>query len=224
MRNFKFITVKLSLSIVLILALVACGKQKPIVFSEKITEEGLSNLFEKVKSDKSISREDIDNFSNGLSRIGLKRDSLFNKTVEQIIESQKEYNIEVSLSGLESSVKRSQVAVSHKFEYLKMAAIDTLGKDATVIYFKITNTSKKALTNILGSINVYYENQIIKQFPVNIVQTINVDEFAEIRTSPYEHDESNPYDRAVRRGEKARVVWQPYSIQFADGTQISLLK
>ena len=220
LKNIIFLIVTCSL-------LFACGRQKPVIFKEKITEENLPSLYEKFKNDKSVSREDIDNFANGLSRTGLNRDSLFGKTVEEIIESQKDYNYGVSLAGLKTVLNVPEVAVSHTFQFLKLVEIDTVVEsknlEANVLYFKITNTSKKAISNLNGVINVYFQSQLIKQFPVSVNQTINLGEYAELRSLPYQHDENSPNDRAVRAGKSLSIVWQPYTVQFADGTKISLI-
>jgi hypothetical protein len=214
----------------LMLLINSCQQQSnPKLFSEKITKNNLMDIVKKIREDKSINKDDLEYFSNGITRIAsAKRDSLIGKTVGEVIMLQKELIREQSAATLATQSTRVELVMNHEFKFIGLAPRDTAGVSYDLIVYEIKNISDKEMTNLQGAIQFYDKaGQIVKNYPLvtkNLMQGINIKPGETKRfIYPFNHDAKNERDERIRNEFKdLRPIWIATMIEFADATKISV--
>jgi hypothetical protein len=201
------------------------------LFSEKITKTNLMDIVKQIRDDKTINKDDLDYFSNGITRIAsAKKDSLIGKTVGEVIALQKELIREQSAATLANQSARVELVMNHEFKFIGMAPRDTAGESYDLIVYELKNVSDKEITNLQGAIQFYDQSgQIVKNYPLitkNIMQGKGLKPGESRRfIYPFNHDAKNERDQKMRNEFKdLRPVWIATMIEFVDGTNISVQK
>ncbi len=206
--------------------LVGCEQKKPesAVYKEKITEDNIMEIADKIAEDKSIDKNEIEYFLNGMERL-VNLDSLIGKTVKEVIEEQKELVREVSIKSLKISAARQEMNMDMGIEFKQKlkAENDTINVDG--VFFIIKNKSDKTINTVKGKIRfVNPQNQIVKIVDLGY-ENLNIEPGKEIEKKDYwNHDPENKFDQAFRNTERLQASWLPERIEFADGKVVSIIE
>lgn len=206
------------------LTMTSCSKvdNSPIK-SEIFNTTNIPDLIDRMKNDITLKNEDIEMFSASLARNSMTLDSLNNKTIGQIIDSQREFLRESSVSGLVTTA----VQVSHGFKYLGWNAKDEGDKKFNVFGFAIQNKSKQDIKRVVGLLKFVDEtNQMIRGFRINVTQEIKANTVSQFN-STFPYDAGNQNDIKLREMLDKKVPnlyagWQPILIEYSNGKKLSL--
>ncbi len=208
------------------IVLSACTKQEysnTNVMSEKITLHNLPEIAAKVKAESALTKEEVELFTNGLVRLGTFKDSVVGKTVLDIIKSQKEYVMQQSKAFCETTAKRVDLAINHKFLYVGFQPLEKDGQQLNVIIFEVTNLSDKEIRFVKGELDFYTpENTLLKAFNIASDRPIKSGETQRF-AMPFIHDKTNQRDEVFRNSKNLRAIWSPMSIEFTDGSKKEVL-
>lgn len=204
--------------------ITACSQQSQSkVLNEVLTKENISTIVEKIQNDKAVSKEQIDLLTNGIARLIDTPDSLYNKSLAQIIEEQKVFFRNSSVNALSQSVARLELKNSLKVEFAEKLKFDNDTLQADGIRFNMTNISNKEINYIKGEIRIVNTmNQLIKVRPI-VYERISFKAGDKVTQQElWPHDKSNQYDVALRNIKELIAFWVPETIGFSDGTKITL--
>lgn len=201
-------------------------KKDSPVFNEVISADNLEALNKKIEEDQNIDRIEIELYSNGLTRFSLmpKKDTLFGKTVGEIINDQKNFLRLASMQGLNATTPRISLNLSHNLKLLQFQPMnDTVNnRSVNVLAFEVTNTSDKNIKNVQGYMNFYsLQNQLLIRFPLNIKKELAKGVTEKLQSPPYVHDPDNANHKFIRENPSlVRTMWQPLLVEFEDGSKI----
>ena len=206
----------------------SCGsKDSSPILNEVITVDNMVSLADKAKIDNKLTQEEIDLFANGLATLSMsKKDTLFGKTVADVIAYQKKSQRESSIASLQTAATRAEMLLDHKFELLQFSKLDSGDSKTNVITFRITNLTDKPIKNIQGYLNIFSQtNELIKKFPINVIKKLDPRKSYDLRTPPYKHDDNNPSDTLIRtKGTVLRPMWQPVIVEYDGGKKLGPIK
>ncbi len=191
--------------------------------SEIFNTTNIPDIIDKMKIDKALKNEDIEMFSASLARNSMTLDSLNGKTIGQIIDAQRDFLRESSVSGLVTTA----VQVSHGFKYLGWQSKDEGDKKFNVFGFAIQNKSKQDIKHVVGLLKFVDEtNQMIRGFRINVTQEIKANTLSQFN-STFPFDEKNQNDIKLRDMLDKKVPnlyagWQPTLIEYSNGKKLSL--
>lgn len=223
MKVLKITLLILSVFSILIFTQSCGSKSSSPILNEVISVDNIVTIAEKAKNDQNLTQEEIDLFANGLAALSMsKNDSLFGKTVADVIEYQKKAQKESSISGLLTAATRAEMNLSHKFQLLQFSRLDSGDNKTNVITFRISNLTDKPIKNIQGYLNIFSENnQLIKKFPINIMKKLDPHSSSELQTPPYKHVDANPNDTLIRtKGTILKPMWQPIIVEYDGGKKL----
>jgi hypothetical protein len=205
------------------LLFISCSNRESKLKEEVVTSSNISDIANQIKNDKNMSNDDIDLFTQGISRLGAIKDSLNNKTVGQVIENQKEYERNLKTVALMSTASRLEMVYSLGITFTKklMYSQDTVNADGVELMIK--NNSGKAIQGVKGQIRIFNtQNQLIK------VRYVEWNDFnlepgkSVMKREFWNHDPNNQYDNYVRENRDLTAIWVPESITFSDGKKLSI--
>ncbi len=202
----------------------ACSQQSQSkVLNEVLTKENISTIVEKIQNDKAVSKEQIDLLTNGIARLIDTPDSLYNKSLAQIIEEQKVFFRNSSVNALSQSIARLELKNSLNVEFAEKLKIDNDTLQADGVRFNMINISNKEINYIKGEIRIVNTmNQLIKVRPI-VYEKISFKAGDKVTQQElWPHDKSNQYDVALRNIKELIAFWVPETIGFTDGTKITL--
>lgn len=205
----------------------ACSDQKSPLYGEKIAKDNLESLVQKIKDDKSFSSDEIVLFANGISRLTLLDSTILDKTIGDVIQSQKDFAKNQNSMSLALNLARYDMILKHKFTYINIIPKDTNGKKYDFVVFAIKNTSGKDLKNIEGSLQFYTQNnEVVKQYNIAAGSVMNgriIKNGDSLRIAyPFYHVDGNIRDSMMRANPGMRAIWTPSKMEFTDGKQIAV--
>lgn len=225
----KFVnSLKYTFSITLItIVLASCNNEKPQnseLLKQKITKENLITLSNKLIEDKNISPIEIDYFMSYLNDNGRFKDSIFGKTINEIIQSQKSKDLKNKQVTLNQIAKKT--TFNHTFAILvdEIKPFDEEGKKPVNLFiYQMSNMGSKTIKQVEGFIEFYdAQSTLIKKYGVNMEYNLEPGK-AVTQQFPYDHDSDNPRDIYIRTNYKNTIiVWNPVKMKFADGSVIDL--
>ncbi|TAL71133.1 MAG: hypothetical protein EPN82_00525 [Bacteroidetes bacterium] len=216
---------KLSLIILIFSAfIISCsGNKKSTLLDEVITRDNLITITDKLKNDKDITSDELELFSNGLSRLGISVDSIVGEKVGDIIEKQREFKKEYILKMLGAQTANLQIHLNLVFKYIGVQKADSDTLLTNILHFQMTNKSDKTIKHVEGELEFYdMNNQIVKRFPIMI--SYNLEKGKESRfTDSYKHDPSNPRDTIIRsKYVRLQALWKPTLLEFTNGKKLTV--
>lgn len=219
------------LAIALSICFTSCnrnGLSDSDVLKEVVREDNLISISEKVAKDQYITAEEIDLFTAAVNRLSDTKDSLIGKSVEQLIEGQKDFKKVQSLSSMQTSLAKAQMFMAHKLTFAGIMTDDKQpDQKLDFIVYDVQNTTKKEIADVQGTLQFYNKmNQIIKIYPLLSKQvmggkTIKPGETMRV-AFPFFHSDTNARDQAMRSNDPKIAVWQPTMIQFKDSSKFSM--
>jgi len=198
-------------------------------FKVKITQDNLLVLVNQIGENQDLDRESVDIITSGITRLStLKRDTIIGKTIMEIYDIESAFQREQSNATLKTQGARVDLVLNHDFKFVGLIARDTLDKSLNLVGIEVTNTSKKEISNVQGTLQFYDANgQIVKTYPVLAKNSLNKETIPVGKTIrfiiPYTHDKNNIRDEMMRNDIKnMRAVWIATMLEFSDGSQISV--
>ncbi len=221
MRSSFFILI---LSIGILFLSNGCEKKKisPLL-NERLTPQNFFELVEKVKKDTLLSYEDIDFFSSGVARYSNLLDSLFNKTIKQIVEQEKKLRRRQSFINLATNA----IVSYSRFRYDDWKPIEINGSKFNVFTYTISNISKNDIKRINGYLQFFTgNNQLIRAYRLNVDQTIKAGQYTQFQ-STFRMEEENQNEQFLVKSLKENprsifVKWLPLYIELDNGQKIDL--
>ena len=218
--------IKIIIFFIIVVSFISYHKEEKVesVLLEKITTENLIDISDKISKNKNIQVEDLDYFLSYLNTYSAYRDSIFGKSPIEIINSQKNREIESKKQTLMQVAKKN--TFNHTFAIIldEIKPYDETGKmPINLFIYKMSNMSKKTITKVEGFIE-FYDNQstLIKKYGVSVDYVIEPNK-AITQQYPYNHDITNPRDIYIRENYKnTLIVWKPMKITFKDGSVIDM--
>ena len=221
MRSKSFIIVFL---IAFLVASVGCQKTKPSpLLNEKLTAQNFFELVEKVKKDSLLTAEEIDLFSSGVARYSNFVDSLFNKSIKEIIDQERTLRRRQSYINLATNA----IVCYSRFRYDGWKPIEIDGSKFNVFTYTISNISKNDIKKIYGYLQFFTtSNQLIRAYRINVDQTIKAGQFTQFQ-STFRLEENNQNEQFLIKSleENPRsilVTWRPMYIELDNGQKIDL--
>lgn len=215
---------KLLLFFIISFILFSCsGEKKSALLDEVITKNNLISIYERLKSDKDISIEELEMFSNGLSSYNFSIDSVLGKKVWDIIEKQRANKRDYILKILNTQSANFQIHMNLGFKYLGVQKADSDNVQTNILHYELSNKSDKPIKKIEGDLEFYdLNNQIVKRFPVVVTYNLDKDKTARF-TEAYKHEQGNPRDTIIRsKYVRLQALWKPTLLEFADGKKLTV--
>lgn len=212
--------------VLIIVSFISCNNEEKVesVLLEKITTENLIEISDKISKNKNIQAEDLDYFLGYLNSYSGYRDSIFGKSPIEMINSQKNRELESKKQTLLQVAKKNTFNHSFAIVLDEIKPYDETDKmPVNLFIYKMSNMSKKTITKVEGFIE-FYDNQstLIKKYGVSVDYVIEPNK-AITQQYPYNHDITNPRDIYIRENYKnTLIVWKPIKITFKDGSIIDL--
>ncbi|MCX7908250.1 MAG: hypothetical protein N2560_01865 [Ignavibacteria bacterium] len=220
----KFSNFILSLMIALMFFSFGCEKKKTSkLLNEKVTSQNFFDIVEKIKKDTLLSIEEIDLFSTGVARYSNVIDSLFNKTIKQIIEQEMNFRRKQSQVNLATNA----IIAYSRFRYDGWKPVEINGSDFNVFTYTISNISKNDIKKIYGYLQFFTaNNQLIRAYRINIDQDIKSGQFTQFQ-STFKHEDNNQNEVFLVKTLKENpnqifVSWRPVYIELDNGQKINL--
>lgn len=210
---------KLFIPLILITILVVSCNQKQTspLYKEKISKNNLIDLTKKIKNDKMMSHEEVQLFTNGLSRMVTNEDSIESKTIGDVIEYQREYLRENAVNNMVFNVNRVKMMDVLKMKYLGLVPRDTNNQQSNIIVCEVENTTEQDIKNLDGYLNFYNnQNQLVKRYNIKTKEAIEPGKKRIV--IPFIHDPENRLDVMMRTNNKLRPIWNPTTVELEDGT------
>ena len=222
-------TMKFMISLTLILCTTAfwgCGNNESKLLEQTITKTNLPEIIANLKNENVMDSEDIMLFSNAIGRLSnIKVDSLNGKTVQQVIEIQKEFLRENSFKQLAITGTRVAMNMNYEIKYLGLQILkDSVSNaEGNTILYEIKNNYDKAIKKVSGFMQFYnQQNQIIKQFELDNPEQIPANGSLQFYKA-FAHDRKEVRDSLVRYHNAELIVrWQPQYLEFTDGTKLEV--
>lgn len=202
-----------------------CEKKAPQskLLNEKITPENFFEIITQAKSDTLLTNQEIELFANGITRFTNALDSLYNKTVKEIIAREEQIRRQQSLSNLGVNV----ITTFSRLRYDGWKPIEVNGTKLTVFTYTIFNISNENIRKISGFLQFYRtNNQFIRAYRINIDQTINSKKFTQFQ-STFRTEEGNQNEEFLLKALKENpntifVRWLPTFIELDNGKKLNL--
>lgn len=211
--------------------LFSCAQQEKSSpnLSKAITQENLLEVKTLVANDNLMTKEEIDLFNSGLSRIALNENKdIYGMTFGEIIDSQRVFIKERSLSVLDDAVNKVAIIKNHKFSYIGLKPQDEEARSLDILVFEITNTSNQEIKNMKGLLQFLdQQGNTVKKYPIEISKVIGDRELTANETLkfayPFEHESENQRDQIIRNNHnQLRPIWLPSEMVLANGTTIAI--
>lgn len=196
---------------------ISCNQnQKSPLYQEKISKNNLIDITKKIENDKLMSHEEVQLFTNGLSRMIAEDDSLDGKSIGDVISYQKEYLRENAVNNMIFNVNRVKMMEVLKMKYLGLVPRDTNGQKSNIIVCEVENTTEQNIKNIDGFLNFYNrQNQLVKRY--NIKQEDVIEPGKKRIIIPFVHNPENRLDVIMRTNNQLRPIWNPNTVELEDG-------
>lgn len=223
MKNFRFFGL-LILSLTLVFA-TSCEKKKPTskLLDEKITSKNFLELVDKVRNDSLFSYEELDFFATGIARYSNFIDSLYGKTVKEVIESEQNLRIKQSSINLSSNA----IQCFSRFRYDGWKPVEVDGSKFNIFTYTVSNISKNDIKRINGYLQFLTSaNQLIRAYRINVEQTIKAGQYTQFQ-STFKNEENNQNEAFLVKAltENPRnvfVSWRPIYLELDNGQKIDL--
>lgn len=216
----KLLTVFAILSSIILLS--SCQKEADSkIKQEVINTAQLPALLEKMKADENFKKEDIDNFVLGMGRFNGKLDSLNGKTVQQVIDEEKDFLKKSSLVGLTNTFMN----MIHGFGYKEWQPLEQNDQKFFTFAFAVQNKTKEDLKYVEGLLKfVTANNQLIKGFRVKIQQGVKNSAIQQFN-STFAFDPNNKNDVLLwelltNKSPQVYTLWEPLTLEFNNGQKI----
>lgn len=203
---------------------VGCQKKKTSpLLNEKLTPQNFFELVDKVKKDTLITAEEIELFSSGVGRYSNFVDSLFNKSVKQIIDQERTLRRRQSYVNLATNA----IVCYSRFRYDGWKPIEIDGSKFNVFTYTISNISKNDIDRIQGYLQFFTtNNQLIRAYRINVDQTIKAGQFTQFQ-STFRAEENNQNELLLVKLLKENpntvfVTWRPMYLELDNGQKIDL--
>ncbi|MCK5741640.1 MAG: hypothetical protein KAH48_05430 [Chlorobi bacterium] len=215
------------ISIVLLTSCDTADKQSELL-DKVITNDNLAKIADEIKDDPLITKDEIDYFVNSLAKYYQNKDSLIGNSVGYLIEKEKLAVRNTSVLLMVTAATKAEMLMKY---YVRVIKIEKLFNTKTEqklnrIHYDFTNIADKDITAIDGMMQFYTsKNQLIKQFELKINkdnEVIKKDETKQFYES-FLHNDDDPKDAFLREGKDIQARWQPISVEFADGTKLSIM-
>lgn len=213
-----------ALFLVLLLT-TSCEKEAPKskLLKEKITAENFFDIISKTNSDSLLTNQEIELFSLGINRFANALDSLYNKSVQDIIKREEQIRRQQIISNLGVNVIKTYT----RFRYDGWKPIDVNGTNLNVFTYTIFNISPSNLRRLAGYLQFYTtNNQFIRAYPLRIEQTINSKQFTQFQ-STFRTEDGNKNEEFLLKALKENpasilVRWLPTYIELENGKKLDL--
>ena len=210
--------------IILTILIFSCSNEKKSnLLDEVISKDNLISITEKLKTDKDITSEELELYSNGLARLGISVDTLIGKKVGEIIEKQKKFKKEYILNMLSTQSSNLQIHLNLGFKYIGVQKADNDTLQSNILHYDINNKSNSTIKKIEGELEFYdLNNQIVKRFPIRV--NYNIEKGKELKfTDIYQHDPLNPRDTIIRsKYVRLQALWKPTLLEFTNGKKLEV--
>lgn len=223
MRTYSiFFTVLLLVSF---LFTIGCEKKasKSKLLNEKITQENFFDIITQAKSDTLLTYQEIELLANGITRYANALDSLYNKTVKEIISREEQIRRQQNLSNLGVNV----IGTFSRLRYDGWKPIEVNGTKLNVFTYTIFNISNVNIRKISGYLQFFTaNNQFVRAYRINIDQTINGKQFTQFQ-STFREEEGNQNEEFLLKALKQNpntilVRWLPTFIELDNGKKLNL--
>lgn len=221
MKSFKFV---LFIIFSILITFVACEKKKSSkLLNEKVTQQNFFSVIEKVKKDSLLTFEELDLFNTAIARNNNNIDTLYNKTVKQIIEQEK---VNRRRQGYINIATNAIIAYS-RFRYDGWKPVDINGSKFNVFTYTISNISKVNINKISGFLQFSTgNNQLIRAYRINIDQAIPAGQFTQFQ-STFRFEQGNRNEELLIKllqdtPNQVFVSWRPVYIELDNGQKINL--
>ena len=212
---------KMMILFIIILLSSCSDKNKSGIKGEIITKDNLVEISQKMKNENSITIEDLDLYTKGLSRYGSNFDSLVGKTVSQVIESERDFIKNYQINTLLAQSNNLEIHMNLYFKYIGVQKEDTDTMKMNILHFEIKNKSNQVINKIEGELEFFdNQNQIVKRFPILVELELtpgNEQRFTQV----YKHIPENPRDTTIRSPfVQLTALWKPSLLEFKNGKKL----
>lgn len=216
----------------ILLMVIGCQNQdkKPPILKTEITKDNLPTLADSIDNSTELTIQQIDHLAKGITRLTIEQDTLTGKTLDYVLEKQKDYVKKQNILGLKNNFKRVALIMNHNFKYLGIQPKTTEDKEWDLIVYQVENLSEKSIKELEGNLQFFtMNNQLVKRYPLRSSVGMNDEVIEPGETKrialPYVHDSENVRDSVMRYGNKTlKSAWYPETIVFEDGSQITVRK
>jgi len=213
---------------ILTISLVSCQQENESpIMKDVFNAENMGELIEKVRTDPSMSKDDLDYLTAGINRNINTLDSINGKTISEIIASQKDMLKESSINALVNTV----IGASVTSRYVGWEADSSNPTSISGYKIYVQNKSKKNIKRLFGRLN-FFTNQkvVLGLFDVNLTVTIPSGKetiiLAKIAAGNQENGVNNVALIRQTLEEAPNTLfaqWQVLEVEYEDGTTIALL-
>ena len=209
------------------LAISSCTqKAESPIHSEVFQISDIADLVTRIKSDKNFSKEDLDYLSAAMSRYIQTPDSINGKKISEIIEIQKEFVRESSVTTFTNTAIGT--IVSSRYVGWEADSVNKTNIQGFKIYMK--NRTKKDIKRVFGRLNFFTnQNQVLGLFDVNLTVSIPSDKEAIILAKIAANNQNNGLNNIQKIRETLEnapntlfAQWTVTEVEFSDGKMISL--
>ncbi|MGB9770647.1 MAG: hypothetical protein ACPLX7_01545 [Candidatus Kapaibacteriota bacterium] len=199
------------------------NKKSSKLLGEKITAQNFFDVIDKARKDTLLTIEELDYFNSGVARYSNLIDSLYNKTIKEIIEQ--EMKLRRRQSGI--NLATNAIVSFSRFRYDGWKPIEINGSKFNVFTYTISNISKNDIKKIYGYLQFFTAgNQLIRAYRINIDQTIKGGQFTQFQsTFQYEKDNKNEEFLVKMLNDSPNQVfvsWRPVYLELDNGQKIDL--
>ncbi len=214
---------KLLLVLSIVILVSSCSKNESNVKSIQVTLENLAEVAEKVKNDQSITKEEVDLLNTSISYYAPLKDSLKNKTVGDLISTERTRQNEIARESLSNNLNRIEFTGSVAVAFDNMEKVQEAGKDMLVATYRFQNTSKSDIKLLKGFLDFFnQQGVIVKRYEIIIDKDIPAGKILTVRY-PYGYDENNERDRLIVSNWKDYPrVWKPTLAEFKNGKKLAM--
>lgn len=209
--------------IIAILMTTSCMKSQDSKFkNEVITAGNISDIVQKIKDENTLGKEDVELLTTGMIRLSATKDSLIGKKVSQVIQSQREYLYNSSMSGLLTSANQIEMNLDLSVTFTQKLKAENDSVNADGIEFILKNNTDKDITSITGEIRLISgQNQLLGVRPVNYDNVLLKAGTEAKQQEVWPHDVNNPAHKALRDEKNLVPIWVPQTITFAGGKKLT---
>ncbi|MFN3306426.1 MAG: hypothetical protein ACK42Z_04475 [Candidatus Kapaibacteriota bacterium] len=206
------------------LIFVGCEKKKSSkLLNEKLTQQNFFTLIEKTKNDSLLTFEELDLFNTAIARYSNFVDSLYNKSVKQIIEQERLNRRRQGFINLATNA----ILAHSRFRYDGWKPVDINGAQFNVFTYTISNISKVNIKKVSGFLQfLTANNQLIRAYRINIDQAIPAGQFTQFQ-STFRFEQGNRNEELLIKALKESpnqvfVSWRPVYFELDNGQKIKL--
>lgn len=194
--------------------------KKPEILNEVVTKHNLIELSRKIKSDKGIDKDDVNNLMNAFVRLINIKNELVGKTLSQILENQNAFEKIQLADRLVQTSSRIEMLINHSFHFLGLEKNDNAEHLNDILVYEITNTSDRNIVSVEGVLEFYnFQNILLKTFGLKLEGNIMPGASSKVGNQ-FLNDPNNPIDQVIRSNAKINLIWSPKAIRFFDGTGV----